>query len=327
MQLATLSALASLALASSSLAQTGPGADLPAYDRPGSLLVFPEYDHRPGRETFLTVTNTKTTGGNVRIRFTYVNETSCNHFTRHHVLTPGDTLSVLTGSHSPTPLTRGFVYVFAERASSPFDPISYNHLIGHAVQADSVSVYEYGHGALAFRAIAREGASTDVDRDGVRDLDGAEYAQAPERLVFPAFLGQSSFRTSELVLVGLTGGASFTTRVNGLLYNDNEEVFSFGFEFDCTARVPLTSLSLLFSNSFLQLTSHDPAEVVGVTALESGWFVIDGDVVFSTRVTLPDPAVIGFLVRGSGSTFADGLPFYDGWQGNGDLLPTSVLGD
>ncbi len=52
--------------------------------RPGSLLIFPEFDNRPGQNTLLTVTNTHASPvlGNVQVEFVYVDEDTCQEFNR-----------------------------------------------------------------------------------------------------------------------------------------------------------------------------------------------------------------------------------------------------
>lgn len=336
-------ALVSLGLAAPALAQqvTGSGPlgphapvspsrarELPvqSYDRPGSLLVFPEYDNRIGRGTFLTVTNTRTSGSGVRIRYVYVSD-GCQTYSRIATLTPGDTRTVLTTADG-APTGHGFVYVYAERLAHGITPISHNWLVGHAVQTDNVAAFDYGQSPVAFRALGADDDPTDVDGDGIRDLDGIEYARAPDRVLVPAFFGQSTFRTSELILIGLSGGTQYTTQVLFHVFNDNEEVFTATYAFPCHERVPLTTVSQIFANTFLQqFTNHDPSETIGATTLESGWFSVDGDVAFSIGDPIDDPAVLAFLIRTSGGTFAFEAPFWDGVQDNGDLLPTGLSGD
>ncbi len=130
------------------------------------------------------------------------------------------------------------------------------------------------------------------------------------------------------VLLGLSGGAVFQTVVDFLIYNDNEEVFSAQRQFQCWERVPLDTISSVFTNEFLKTTDHALNEPLGATARESGWIHLDGSVAFSTVEQIDDPAIYAVLVervsRGAGA--AD-LPFECGSQCNGTLWPNGPLGD
>src|SRR6185295_5613193 len=112
------------------------------------------------------------------------------------------------------------------------------------------AAFQYSVDAVVFRAVPPERALTDIDNggagDGIRDLDGVEYEMAPSKILIPRFTGQSTVYQSDLVLIALTGGAGFTTRLDFLVYNDNEEVFSKNFTFRCWRKIPLSTLSTLF---------------------------------------------------------------------------------
>jgi hypothetical protein len=222
----------------------------------------------------------------------------------------------------------------------------HNDLTGSALRITSLSNYDYAYNAVAYTGVGEPGSLTDLDADGIRDLDGSEYAGSPGRVSFPRFLGSTFARSSELILVNLTGGTEFTASLDFLLWNDNEEIFSAQYEFNCWARVPLTTISSIFSNNFLQsFTNHDPAEVVGAPAIESGWLRIDGGMAFSTQTSIEDPAFHAMMVESvrrfavsASPTFpfftitittssTAVLPFHEDVQFNGDLLPTSVFGD
>ncbi|MFN0008531.1 MAG: hypothetical protein ACKVXR_11565, partial [Planctomycetota bacterium] len=133
---------------------------------------------------------------------------------------------------------------------------------------------------------------------------------------------------SELILLGLSGGAVFDTVVDFLVYNDNEEVFSAQRTIRCWERVPLDVISSVFTQSFLVGTSHAANEPLGATGRESGWIHLDGGVAYSSVEQILNPAVYGVLVervaRGAGA--AD-LPFECGSNPNGSLWPNGPLGD
>ena len=300
---------------------------------PGSLLIFPEYDSRPGAVTFLTVTNTSSSSGadgSVRVHFNYVDGETCLKADALETLTPRDTVTVVSQAHAPGQ-HRGFCFAYA-RGMTSSAPISFNQLVGSVLVLDGTSMSEYSMNALVFEAKGAPGTSTDLDGDGIRDLDGLEYSAAPDRIVIPRFFGQlppsqgGEFMHSELVLVGLTG-TKFSTTVNFLIYNDNEEGFSAQHTFDCWDRVSLWDLSGAFGNEFLQLsTDNDPGEILGLPGWESGWFELDGASATSSTTTIQDPAFLAVLVEAKRLSSAS-LPFTLGDQSNGDLLPSSLSGD
>jgi hypothetical protein len=126
-------------------------------------------------------------------------------------------------------------------------------------------------------------------------------------------------------MIGLTG-TKFSTTVAFQIYNDNEESFSSEYTFDCWERVPLSSISGAFDNSFLVSTNHDSGEIAGFPLWESGWFVLNGAIANSTTTSVSNPAMLAAMVEVSRLSAAD-LPFTIGSQSNGSLLPTSLSGN
>jgi hypothetical protein len=301
---------------------------------PGSLLLFPEFDHSTGQNTLLTITNTNrdSTSGTIRVHFKYVSgvpgATRCTEADRVEVLTPGDTLTVLTGAHSPGPFSRGYAYIYAVNAAT--QAVSFDYLVGEALQISSTKALQHSLTPLNLRAIPAQGLTTDIDGDGLRDLNGLEYEGAPARILVPRFMGQDASYRSELVFVALSGGSQFTTLLDFLMFNDNEEVFSGQYSFACWERVPLTAVSAMFDNSFLRDgTNHAASEIIGAATRESGWFTINGNTASSMLHTIHDPAFLAVLVENAGNENQQGaeMPFFQGRQLNGDLVPQSVLGD
>jgi hypothetical protein len=312
---------------------------------PGSLLLYPEFDNRNATVTVLTVTNTNddftpsasnplVAAGTVRVEFKYIgkydaneNEINCEEFNREELLTPNDTLTLLTNAHNPQH-EQGYVYVFAKNVAG--QKIAFNHLIGNVLTIRGMFSFEYSVNPVAFDGIG-DGTLTDLDGDGNCDLDGVEYGEVPDQILIPRFLGQSQGGfNSELILVALSGGAAFSTTVDFLIYNDNEEVFSSEYTFDCWDRVNLLSISGIFAQSFLAMfTNNAPLEVLGTGgAIESGWMRMDGGIADSTVVSIDDPAFYAVLLEKIGDNRgASDLPFEQGLQANGDLLPRSIFGD
>jgi hypothetical protein len=309
-------------------------------EEPGSLLVFPYFDNTRGELTVITVTNTNDDSNDpnatVNVEFIYRNQANCLEFNRLRTLTPNDEITVVTKYDNPN-MVRGYVYVFATSHTTG-QAIKFDHLVGHEIILNNVNTTpDFASAPFVYKAGAAlaNGAPTDVNANGLRDLDGIEYAPAPDKLVFPRFIGQGEpfGWDSQLVLLNLTGGAQFQALVDLLIYNDNEEVFSAQFQFQCWVSVPLHDVSPVFDNDFLLSTNHSGSEVFNGpnTFPEIGWFKVDGDTAFSSAAQFSDPAILGLLIERSDDSvvFREGgaeLPFTIGTQTNGKLLSTNLFG-
>ncbi|MFO0981210.1 MAG: hypothetical protein U1E76_05560 [Planctomycetota bacterium] len=301
---------------------------------PGSLLVYPIFDSTAGVATVITVTNTNSdfsynqqTGlakGTVDVEYRYIEGSTCKEFNRTERLTPNDTLSVIASAHNAQQ-SLGYLYVYAKNPQTQA-PMSWNWLIGAELAVNGIYSFDYGVNPITYKAIPAEGANTDIDGDGVRDLDNVEYEASPAVIKVPRFFGQGAF-VSNLVLINLTGGSQFYATIDFLIYNDNEQKFSAEYQFRCWSRVLLSSISGAFNEAFLDTTANDPDEIVGVPAIETGWFEMNGGVASSTSRTIDDPAFLALLVETVGGFGSGDLPFEVGTQTNGDLLPRNVNGD
>jgi hypothetical protein len=300
---------------------------------PGSLLIFPEYDSTTGRDTLITVTNTSSTL-TVSITYEYVHGTApnmCLQSDRHATLTPNDTLTVLVSNHLGA-ARPGFLYVFASNASGSV-ALSQNVLIGDNLVLNGTNSLQYSIAPLVYRALTAPGSDTDVDHDGIRDLNGMEYEPAPGRILIPRFMGQSASHASDLILIGLTGGAKFTTIADFVIFNDNEVPLSAQFSFPCWTKVPLSDISSVFSRTFLQQNTDDNAqEILGQSTYESGWMIVEGALAQSVNTSFNDPAILAVLIEktmtGSLATTrsAAEIPFIQGRRQNGALWPLSNNG-
>lgn len=294
--------------------------------QPGSLLLFQEFDNRPGITTLFTVTNSNTTD-EVYVQFQYVESVLCAEFNRTELLTPNDTLTLLTDFQNPLQ-ERGYAFAFARTPGPAGQAIAFDHLIGATLVIDGFANADYSVNPVVFRCEnVAQGAPTDLDGDGERDLDGLEYSRGPDELLFPRFLGQEpEILVSELLLIDLSGGNGFRTRVHVRFFNDNEEAFSVMHEFSCWARVPLANLSSGFLNTFLQGTNHDPDEVVGAPGRESGWLRVDGEVCTSPTLNIQEPLVLGVLLERIAGSRDAGRPYHMGLQDQGvPTLPIEEL--
>jgi hypothetical protein len=288
---------------------------------PASLLLYPEFDNTVPDLTLLTVTNTNTgvnpdgSNGTIKVEFVYIGKFNLQHqtincleFNRTETLTANDTLSVVTKLHDPQQ-EQGFVYVFAK------DPITgaakvFNFLIGNLMTLESITSLEYSMNPVAFKGIGNASGNTDINNNGLRDLDGIEYESVTDQILIPRFIGyDGSAYHSELILIGLTGGAQFNTVVDFLVYNDNEEVFSAQYTFKCWDRVALGNINGVFTQSFLKTTNNAPNEIVGAPQVEAGWMKLNGHTAFSTQAQFTDPAIYAVLIEKIGAFGAADLPF------------------
>lgn len=290
---------------------------------PGSLLIFAEFDSRPGSYTFLTVTNVNETES-VRLHFNYVNGEDCLKSNAFKTMTPRDTVTFYASTQSPDP-DRGWCYTYA-RSMTTGKAVDFDYLIGSLITLDGQSASEYALNAMAFEGQTGHGNDTDLNSNGNLNLDGLEYSETPDKIAIPRFFGQIPGTTrAELILIGLTG-TKFDTTVNFLIYNDNEQGFSSQYTFDCWERVPLSHISGAFNNSFLVTTDNDSNEILGFNTYESGWFEIDGGTASSTTTSIANAAILAVMVETNRLSSAS-LPFTIGTQTNGSILPTSLSGN
>jgi len=288
--------------------------------QPGSLLVFPLADARAGSTSVLTLVNVNPVlASSVRVELVHIAD--CLEVNRDYILPATDMLSVSLSQAIQTG-RQGHLYVFVKDSFGR--AMAYDHLIGSILMVDGVAGVDMDIPAITFESPLPDGAVTDLDGDGIRDLNGSEYAQVAAELMFPRFLGQTAGYASELVLVNLTGGAAFTATVNLLVANDDRDVFSTQYTFRCWSRVRLGNISSVFTNSFLISTGNNPAEYV--LGREAGWFRVNGLLATSSARQIADPAVLAVLIE-PGSYSNASLPYGRGLQGNGDLHPWSVDGD
>lgn len=300
---------------------------------PGSLLLYPEFDNRAGVVTVLTVTNVdaKAEAEDIRVHFHYIGRydensepINCLEFDRFELLTPKDTLTLITNAHNPEH-ERGYVYLYAVDADNVTVPITHNYLTGNLMTVDGLEAFEFSMNPISYRGMTPAGTSTDVDTDELRDLNDSEYSASAAEILIPRFLGQGNAYFSELILIALTGGTSFETTVDFLIFNDNEEIFSSEHTFQCWDRVPLLSISNIFLNDFLaNWTNDDPDELYGAPNIETGWIRVVGAFATSSAQTILDPSIYAVLVERIGNRGAADLPFERGRRTNGSLLAHGI---
>lgn len=287
-------------------------------DQPGSLLLFPYFSNASGSNTLITVTNTSPDVlGTVDVEFIYVNGTTCLDFNRTRRLTPNDTITVASFFDNPAP-DRGFVYAFAKDVVTGA-AISWNHLEGDSIIVSGSDLLVTDIPPVVYESPVPQGLPTDVDVDGIRDMNGLEYEANADELHVPRFV---SGPASSLVMVGLTG-ESFTTVVDYIAYNDNEEAFSGQVSFDCWDIRRLPAISGVFTDVFLESTNDNPLEP-GILGLETGWIRLHGNMAYSTADAVQGPA---FLVVRVDLTFYAELPYGTGRNTKGDLIVLGPFAD
>ncbi|MCB9915910.1 MAG: hypothetical protein H6828_12335 [Planctomycetes bacterium] len=301
----------------------------------GSLLLYPEFDNRHGTVTVLTVTNVDVdeTSNPIEVEFVYIGKYSqsghdigCLEFNRTEVLTPADTITLITNFHNPEQ-EQGYVYAFAKDPSSHV-AVTHNYLTGNVMTVEGLEAFEYSVNPVSYRGHTNPGTATDLDGDGILDMSGCEYTGNPAEILIPRFLGQGGMFNSELIMIGLTGGTAFDTTLDFLIFNDNEEIFSSEHTFHCWERRHLLEISGIFHNAFLaDWTNDDPLEMLGAPYIETGWIHIEGALANSSNTTIFDPAVYCVLVERIDGRGAADLPFEKGLRINGELLPHDPFGD
>lgn len=286
---------------------------------PASLLLYPEYHAGLGTIHLTTVTNIDDTpGAEIDVHYTYVNGGNCSEFHKTETLKSLDTLTVLSLTHTPLG-DEGYLYVYAENANQ--QAVVHNRLIGTSSVFSAFDNMAYTVEPFSFRAIGSTGSLTDVDQDGRRDLNGVEYAHVGDQYLFPRFFAQSPIFSGDMILIDLTGGAGFETKARFWIHNDRGDDFSADVHFQCWTKAPLSSMTTLMSQSFLESTNHDPNEILGMSVFESGWLRVDGDVTYDLAQTIPDPAIVALLVETTSIRQASTHPAFQGVQGNASLTP------
>ncbi len=298
----------SLSICAAMLAVPDAALAQPREYEPGSLLVFPFYDARPGRTCILTVTNllssrVRGTGvfreGDVQIAYHYSGSDGCLVFDRSELLTPGDTLSIIVSEHSPE-ADFGYAWIRAEDPETD-EPIDFDYLIGDllVVRPNDGAVWEVP--GIAFRSLAEEGgaidfssnahAFSDLDGNGLSDFDGSEYEPFPDKLFISRFFEESPPVRTHLILFS-TLNPSIENNVDFLFWNNREQQFSRTLRFHCWWEGSLSEVSQIARN-----LQGDAAEL-GSGLPQTGWVQIDGRraVLRNGQLVVDDPPILGMII-------------------------------
>jgi hypothetical protein len=210
-----------------------PNANSPVSDqRAGSVLVFNLYTSSASdattQNTRLSLTNTHVTQPAFAHLF-FVDGATCSVADNYLCLTPNQTTSFLASDLDPG--VTGYVVVVAVDARGC--PISFNHLIGDAF-VKLTSGHKANLGAEAFAALSGGLPACD-NASPVAELrfDGLSYSLAPRALALSNLVSRADGNDTLLVINrfggNLTSAAATLTSVFGVLYDDAEQAFSFGF--------------------------------------------------------------------------------------------------
>lgn len=218
-------------------AMTPLAAAQPQNQEPASCLLFPLFDSRDGATTVITVTNTNTSredcgdgreAGDVLLHYQYIDSIAYVEFDRFEIMSPGDTLSVLSDFHNPEGGS-GHLFVTAEflvEGGSTY-ATSFDAIVGSAVVVDATRDSVYRYTPYAFQAIPVPEdpcgrPQTDADLDGAIDFDGIEYTRFPRELILDSFFEERGRFENELVIV-TTVPAHYTAEVDfSILNNDGD---------------------------------------------------------------------------------------------------------
>lgn len=283
---------------------------------PGSVLVYPI--QRSGEAfTIVSVTNVALESAgfdgttNVHFQFVNVKSDAANPFAPA-TCTIANTNALLTAADTHSFVARcvnadgpeGYVVATAQDPALFDVAWAHDYLVGSALVVNS-SNSMFSINALPFTSPRPTGAPTDLDQDEQLDFDGFEYEGLPEELYLDAFIAVPG---SSLTLINLTGGAAFQAVVSMDIFNDHEFSLSATTTVPCWREDPLTSYSLVFGGSFLDLNTPDDPLELDLTCdnqedLETGWARLRGLVASSTVESVPMPSLLGAITAGPSDLF------------------------
>jgi len=275
-------------------------AQVGAHARPGSALFFPVYDAQENATTVVTVTNTNSSkvscgngfrNGDVFVHYTFYDSEECLEIDKGVLLTPGDTITILTGQFVPDP-TVGWLWVEAWDPEAQ-EAIDFDFLIGSAivVKTGSETDFLWSYTPYSFRSLVSECEGdeasdcgfcfTDIDDNGIddADFDGVEYEQFPGAVFLDMFFAENEEMTNNIFLMvpaGIGGDDTFDLAMN--IWNNAEDRASNTDIIRCwLGDIPLSELTRQVEEDRL---GGDPEELVDP---ETGDPVFTGWISFTVR--------------------------------------------
>jgi len=270
----------------------GPGTELAA----GSVLIFNLHASNPANQnsedTRINLTNTDP-ARMARVHLFFVDGVACSVADSYICLTPNQTASFLTSDLDPG--TTGYIIAVAVDAQGC--PTHFNYLIG-----DEYVKLSGGHAAnLPAEAIsAIAGAPPACDKSSTTatlKFDGVSYQMLPRMLAVDNLPSRAGGNDTLLVLNRISGNLSGSVdtlgSISGILYNDTETGYSFGFSGGCQLRSTL-------NNNFPRTT---PRYDQVIPAGRSGWMKL---------WTSADTAILGAMINFNPNTATSSGAFNQG---------------
>ena len=265
----------------------------PVHAQPSSALFFPVFDSGTNTDTLITVTNINSSliscgnsfrQGDINLHYVYYNSEDCNEFDRTESLTPGDTLTILASAHNPE-TEEGFLWIEAQDPETG-EAVVYNYLIGsaHIVKtagggADGDFLWAYT--PSGFRSTVNTGSTvtcgyyeTDVDGDSRADFNGVEYDFFPDELYLDLFFAEDGAALDLDNRLYLMVADRTSTDTTLLAWDNNENRFSVGTEFDCWFGDALQAISLLFLEENMDDDAVAELTLGGGSVIYTGWLHI-----------------------------------------------------
>jgi hypothetical protein len=224
-----------LFLATATAFAADPGLPIPddsavSDQRAGSVLFYNVYTSsatNPGTEnTRINITNTSTRDS-ISVHLFFIDGASCSPADSVICLTANQTAAFTTGDLDPG--TSG--YIVAVATDSNGCPIKFNYLIG-----DEYVKFATGHAAnLGAEAVGAIDLTPCSDVDPLRTLnfDGVSYGRLPATVALDNIASAVDGNSTLVILDRPSGNLAVSAdplgAVGGLLYNDEENAFSFTF--------------------------------------------------------------------------------------------------
>ncbi len=221
----------------------------PKIGEPGSVLIYPLYDSSPGIFTYLSVTNTNESEfacgngfreGDVLLRFLYFDGVSCSNFARFELMSPADTLTVITAQHNPDG-AQGYLVIQALDPETMF-PMSFDYLLGHASILDTMDDVRWSYLPYSFAGLGNvfltECAHPVISPDSVDAgtpilFDGVDYAFFPGFLALDHFEGVGTASSTSVefdqhfyFMSGTRPASAADLNLSFSAYNNNEVRFT-----------------------------------------------------------------------------------------------------
>ncbi len=271
------------------LGAVSPSVAQPNLGGPGSVLIYPVFDARPGIRTCISVTNTNQSyvrcghgfrEGDICLFYYYFSATTCTVFDRTEELSPGDTVTVVVDQHNPN-FVNGFLVIQATDPATQL-PIDFDFLTGSATIASATAQGALDNGKWTYLAYAFEGiaanpnGSDDCGRKIVTmtsnfNFDGTDYTTFPDEVILEHFEGEGTPLTQPGNYKGtlyLMNSSRLTANVSMAAWNNNSVPVTRNFSTSpCLEEYQLTDLSPALTQVNLAV-GYNPSELRGIS---TGW--------------------------------------------------------